>query len=70
MSNNTPNAVRKWEWGTLHQKTVISRSVLAFNIPPTLSMASLTAPALGHPLVPLNGRCSMKWERPAISADS
>ena len=54
----------------MHQKTVISRSVLAFITPPTPSMASLTSRAVGQLSVPLKGRCSMKWETPASSSDS
>ena len=70
MSSSTAKAVRKWGRATLHQKTVTSRSVLAFMIPPTPSMASLTAPAVGHCSLPLNGRCSMKCDTPASSGDS
>ena len=54
----------------MHQKDVISRSVLAFITPPTPSMASLTSLAVGQRLVPLKGRCSRKWEMPEVSADS
>ena len=60
ISSITPMAVLKWGRATLHQKTVISRSVLAFITPPTPSMASLTSLAVGQDFVPLNGRCSMK----------
>ena len=70
ISSNTAKAVRKWGRATLHQKTVTSRSVLAFIIPPTPSMASLTSRAVGHFSLPLKGRCSMKWETPASSGDS
>ena len=54
----------------MHQKAVISRSVLAFMTPPTPSMASLTSLAVGHRSVPLKGRCSRKWDNPAFSAGS
>ena len=70
MSRSTARAVGKWGWGTLDQNEVTSRSVLAFMMPPTPSMASLTCRAVGQRLVPLKGMCSRKWEMPDVSADS
>ena len=70
MSSRTEKAVLKWGWATLHQNAVISRSVLAFITPPTPSMASLTALAVGQSFVPLKGRCSRKWDKPALSSGS
>ena len=54
----------------VHPSAVISRSVLAFITPPTPSIASLTARAVGQLSVPLKGRCSMKWDTPASLSDS
>ena len=70
MSINTDMARLKWGLATLHQKMVISRSVLALMTPPTPSTASLSSRAVGQRLVPLKSKCSRKWEAPAISSVS
>ena len=45
-------------------------SVEALMDPPTLSMASDTARAVGKRPPPLNTTCSMKWLRPAVAPTS
>ena len=69
-SKITGRARSAWTLATLHQKDVISRSVAAFIMPPTPSTASEIARAVGQLRVPLKGRCSRKWDRPASSSGS
>ncbi len=54
---------------TLAYRQVFSREVKASSVPPTLSMAWAISSAL-RLSVPLNSRCSMKWDTPARSAGS
>ncbi len=70
MPASTSQASLMCSAGTFASKMVASLSVEALMDPPTLSIASETARAVGKRPPPLNTTCSMKWLSPAVAPTS